>query len=91
MWRSVPMSVQSVKPESATTIQNRVLPIRLDEVRKPMPRKIRPLPTGVTTTSCTKVGLAERSLTPPTVLVSTTPLTSTRLMAWRLAISRGTR
>ena len=51
MWRRVPTRVQTVSEESATTIQNKVLPTRLEEVLNPMPRKSKPLPMGVTMTS----------------------------------------
>ncbi len=92
MWRQVPSSIHTVRAESATTIQKRVLPIRPIDVRQPSPRTTRPLPEGASATSCTKL-LRWPSLpgSRETLLASTRSVPSIRLMACRRVTSGGTK
>ena len=93
MWRQVPSSIHTVSADSATTIQNSVLPMRPIEVRQPCPRTTRPFPDGASATSCTMPLLLRTLLagSRETLLASTRSLLSSRLMAWRRVTSAGTK
>jgi hypothetical protein len=92
MWRQVPSSIHTVRIDSATTIQNKVLLMRPMLVRQPCPRSNRPFKAGVSGASLT-MGL--RRLAWPgsavTVEASTALFSSTIDSMWRWLTSAGTK
>ena len=94
MWRQVPSSIQTVSTDSATTIQNSVLPIRPIEVRQPCPRSSRPLSDGVNGASLKMSGARRATWPGMAVKVAATTsflASSTIEILCRCATSAGTK
>ena len=91
MWRQVPSSIHRLRPDSASTIQKRVLPTKLSDVGQPCTRSDRPLDTGTSGTCASWVG--ERVVRPGagvTLLATTRCSASTIWTLWRRVTSEGT-